>query len=445
MDYSTLCQCDGQYVKKHYEQKGRPAQLLIPSLLSQHNFDIFLKDDSKNDCWRLVVSAYNDMEVSKFKIEPDDFGGYKLVYYGPKLRRGTIIRPGPVGLVARVPEPPPPEIFWSMFKPTARFKYHRVMAGPVRFVNSRCRSYNCRYDYTYSFGGKVAIHLEALSEITSGSEVTVFYGDEYFDSCRCCDCEVERLLAPLQAVEIGSMAANNLNKTQPEKLDDAMYSVQTSSSSDVQQQPGIIHDYTTARNWRGVESSYERELSYYRKRRRSSSDDSEGTVPDDNEGTVPDDSEGTVPDDNEGTVPDDSGGTVSDDNEGTVPDDSEGTVSDDSEGTVPDDSEGTVPDTEVKINLLSPETGTDGAEANYEDTECDMSPIGSLQTAGSLNQSVLSYTDFAENIPPCYVSTPVRAAHDDTPCEVKIVISYVLIAKIYEFTHKIIITCTITV
>ena len=55
------------------------------------------------------------------------------------------------------------------------------MLGPTRFVNSDCHP-NCDYDFTSDAD---IVRIRALRSIRSGDEITVKYGEAFFDSKEC--------------------------------------------------------------------------------------------------------------------------------------------------------------------------------------------------------------------------------------------------------------------
>ena len=81
-----------------------------------------------------------------------------------------------------------PEREFSILSNSEIYKYCRIMLGPVSFVNHSCGP-NCRYFVGGETKSKLVVRLECIEKIAASKELTVHYGDDYFEGIAChCEC-----------------------------------------------------------------------------------------------------------------------------------------------------------------------------------------------------------------------------------------------------------------
>ena len=113
----------------------------------------------------------------------DAYGGYSIKTT-KNFPQNTELK-HPVGLLAKIYDAEASFIeSTSIIGATAVCGRDRILCGATRFVNSSCRP-NCRY-VVRNYKGHSVIKLLTVQSITSGSELTVNYGDQFFEGqCRC--------------------------------------------------------------------------------------------------------------------------------------------------------------------------------------------------------------------------------------------------------------------
>ena len=106
-----------------------------------------------------------------------------------ELPAKSILRDGPVGHLAAVPDEVPPVLTLYLTSKQKRGPY--LMLGSIRFLNSHCDP-NCRYYFDKT--DKV-VQLETLKRITPGDELLVKYSEEFFDDeeCLCATCTAKKV------------------------------------------------------------------------------------------------------------------------------------------------------------------------------------------------------------------------------------------------------------
>ena len=85
----------------------------------------------------------------------------------------------------------PEREFWILCK-SEIYNYCRIMLVPVLFVSHSCHP-NCRYFVGGETKNKLVVRLESIEKIAVGKELTVHYGDDYFEgsACHCEFCKQE--------------------------------------------------------------------------------------------------------------------------------------------------------------------------------------------------------------------------------------------------------------
>ena len=183
IDWPVLAQCDLYAVKRHVETEFRKAEEIVRPL-SERIFEQRIKNDSN---WKLTYKAVCNAYISlfpDFAIEHDTYGGYKLMYRGTEsLKANTVLRGKPIGFVKPVPDG---VADWSVMR-SERTGEQLLLLGPIRFVNSDCTP-NSEYDFSSSDG---VVQLRTKKRISSGNEILVKYGSDFFDlnQCKCKTCE----------------------------------------------------------------------------------------------------------------------------------------------------------------------------------------------------------------------------------------------------------------
>ena len=113
------------------------------------------------------------------------------------------IIPGVVGFVEKILiEDITPEREFSILSKSEISKNCRIMLGPVSFVNHSCRP-NCRYFVGGETKNKLVVRLESIEKIAVGKELTVHYGDDYFEesACHCEFCKRDSVVSLPLALE----------------------------------------------------------------------------------------------------------------------------------------------------------------------------------------------------------------------------------------------------
>ena len=159
-------------------------------------------------CYETVKESYS--RLKDYQIRHDTFGGYGLTYTGEVvIQPRTILRNGPLGYLAPVPDSVPS---LSTVHLTSNQKVPHLMLGSVRFLNSDCEP-NCRYNFDRMY--KV-VQIETINKIGKGDELLVKYGDEFFDvnECFCSTCNSRRRVAdfPLPSSAVDSLSVGNPKK-----------------------------------------------------------------------------------------------------------------------------------------------------------------------------------------------------------------------------------------
>ena len=183
IDWPVLAQCDLYAVKRHVETEFRKAEEIVRPL-SERIFEQRIKNASN---WKLTYKAVCNAYISlfpDFAIEHDTYGGYKLMYRGTEsLKANTVLRGKPIGFVKPIPDG---VTDWSVMR-SERTGEQLLLLGPIRFVNSDCTP-NSEYDFSSSDG---VVQLRTKKRISSGNEILVKYGSDFFDlnQCKCKTCE----------------------------------------------------------------------------------------------------------------------------------------------------------------------------------------------------------------------------------------------------------------
>ena len=122
----------------------------------------------------------------------------------------------PVGLVAKVYDRDKNLIeTTSIIGATPVCGRDRILCGATRFVYSSCRP-NCRY-VVGEYKERSVIKLQTLQAIKSGSELTVNYGEQFFEGE--CRCSHEDLLAKTYAVSQSQASLFRLKRKYVAKFD----------------------------------------------------------------------------------------------------------------------------------------------------------------------------------------------------------------------------------
>ena len=184
-DWKILAQCDGQAVRLLVEYGTRSAETIVRlKPIEQFNK---LCDTSlvMKKCFELCLKSYEDLR-GYFEVRHDQYDGYRLLYVGVgSIPAFTVFKSTVKGYLVDIPEGISDLSIVTRTKGRSKKKI-QLMLGPIRFVNSDCDP-NCEYDFSSCH--KI-VRLRSLKTLKTGEEVTVKYGDEYFDKaeCRCLTC-----------------------------------------------------------------------------------------------------------------------------------------------------------------------------------------------------------------------------------------------------------------
>ena len=77
----------------------------------------------------------------------------------------------------------PEREFWILCK-SEIYNYCRIMLVPVLFVSHSWRP-NCRFFVGSETKNKLVVRLESIEKIAVGKELTVHYGNDYFEGSAC--------------------------------------------------------------------------------------------------------------------------------------------------------------------------------------------------------------------------------------------------------------------
>ncbi|KAF6744046.1 hypothetical protein DFP72DRAFT_1079097 [Ephemerocybe angulata] len=168
--------------------------------LIRGNREIKAMGKEKHDLLEWCISAYSMLVIpsSSTRLRTLDLGGQKgfgvcartPIPYNTTLHELLGMMPADnntphSGLSAITPSP-------SQDQPV---NSERVLFGPLRLINHRCRTHNIAYMAIAETSAFVAY---ALRDIPAGEELTVNYGDNWFerDSCPCADCTTKSNTPP---------------------------------------------------------------------------------------------------------------------------------------------------------------------------------------------------------------------------------------------------------
>ena len=178
----SLALCDGFAAKKFVSTSGSS----VSALTALPEFRTFKEMATKKDfdLLRRLEGIYEETIKTGCSFSADAFGGHCLITV--KSIPKNFVFPYPLCLVAKI-KPEEEHLFddISTIAATKLCQFPRLLAGSFRFVNSSCDP-NCRYEFTSS-DGSPCVKLKTLRAIQSGEELTVFNGEEFFESseCRC--------------------------------------------------------------------------------------------------------------------------------------------------------------------------------------------------------------------------------------------------------------------
>ena len=151
---------------------------------------IFQKNLQKLEDWRncfnILCQSYAACKKT-FDFCHDRYDGYCLVYKGDEtIMGGDVFRAAPVGFLREIDSNITD--LSIIIKSSSKEEIENLMLGPTRFVNSDCDP-NCEYDFT-SDADIVRIRVLSGKSIRRGDEITVKYGDEFFEAkeCHCKTC-----------------------------------------------------------------------------------------------------------------------------------------------------------------------------------------------------------------------------------------------------------------
>ena len=173
----TLAQCDSKAVSLFVESGGRPAESVLRPISDR----LFQKKLQTSEDWRSCFDSLCQTYAAckkKFIFRHDRYDGYCLVYQGEQtVLAGEVFRAAPVGFLREIDS----NITDLSVIIRSSSEKENLMLGPTRFVNSDCHP-NCDYDFTSDAD---IVRIRALRSIRSGDEITVKYGEAFFDSKEC--------------------------------------------------------------------------------------------------------------------------------------------------------------------------------------------------------------------------------------------------------------------
>ena len=166
-----LAQTEGHVSVKFHESSDRKPHNLTNLLSEEEFFELRNKDRKLRKLFEDMRQIYSESYHAGFKIEPDSFGGFRLMN-----RTGKKIRPGEISCaVGLLGNQPKGRILddWSLMQGD------KLLVGVARWANHSCRP-NCDYYMAGGFNGRVCVRLRALREIDVGEELVTFYNSDFF-------------------------------------------------------------------------------------------------------------------------------------------------------------------------------------------------------------------------------------------------------------------------
>ena len=175
--FKVIAQCDGQVFRGSYEHLSRPHKPLI-QLVDADEFAGWQRNSVKvKKILSMVREAYDGCLKAGIAFKLDEYGGYCSYNASSRTIVKKTILPV-IGILSKIPESMAADYEISVFRPTERCSFHKLMAGPARFVNHNCRP-NGNY-YAGFYKGKECIKIELVEDLQPGEELTVSYGDAFF-------------------------------------------------------------------------------------------------------------------------------------------------------------------------------------------------------------------------------------------------------------------------
>ena len=166
-----LAQTEGHVSVKFLESNDRKPHYLTNLLSEEEFFELRNKDRKLRKLFEDMRQIYSEAYRAGFKIEPDSFGGFRLMNKtGEKIRTGEISCA--VGLLGNQPKGRILDV-WSLMEGD------KLLVGVARWANHSCRA-NCDYYMAGGFNGRVCVRLCALREIEVGEELVTFCNGDFF-------------------------------------------------------------------------------------------------------------------------------------------------------------------------------------------------------------------------------------------------------------------------
>ena len=177
--FELFAQCDGQICKALFAERSPNVEAMVDLLPDDQYQELRGSQRFLRTMHQLLKRAYKDANEQGLAYEPDNYGGYDLVYRGSDVIKSGNKVGGAMGYLQKVPHDFERVIKpISFIGPTKYCNFTRIMAGPIRFANHSCAP-NCVYEAS-EINTRKAVVLRAKQDLKPGDILTVHYCDRFF-------------------------------------------------------------------------------------------------------------------------------------------------------------------------------------------------------------------------------------------------------------------------
>ena len=177
--FELFAQCDGQICKALFAERSPNVEAMVDLLPDDQYQELRGSQRFLRTMHQLLKRAYKDADEQGLAYEPDNYGGYDLVYRGSDVIKSGNKVGGAMGYLQKVPHDFERVIKpISFIGPTKYCNFTRIMAGPIRFANHSCAP-NCVYEAS-EINTRKAVVLRAKQDLKPGDILTVHYCDRFF-------------------------------------------------------------------------------------------------------------------------------------------------------------------------------------------------------------------------------------------------------------------------
>ena len=210
--FEKFCQVEWFVLIKFIESGGREPHAMTTPLTEQRFLVQLGQDRFLQKLFTDMTNIYSEAHSAGFRLEPDSFGGYKLVN-----RSGKTIKPGEIDATVWLltKKPKGREVDeWSLMDG------EKLLVGVARWANHSCKA-NCDFYMGRGFNGRECVRLRALKEIHDREELLCFYNEHIFGEnnvyCLCghTECYGESIEEEPVEIPLPALEANRLRKMNP--------------------------------------------------------------------------------------------------------------------------------------------------------------------------------------------------------------------------------------